>query len=256
MIKHWLLHSKYLFGGSVVSQHWSQAQHHTCTCISGPRAAGTLAHKLRFSRGAGTSERPQDFNPKLTVSRKPLIGVAGCFRESWSTAKCNTILLSQDKQVNCPWAPDLQRDQPPNTSIAVQGGSFERNSELWTHLPGAPFSLGNPLAQRCMWAHARLSPSAQHCRFWQLMGCVPEPSMMFAELFSSDSAPPISPEQELSPRGGLILLLLPAPCSSSSSQLARNTGLGVSSWLCSSQGPAPDLCWHQQGLHPAPLTGL
>lgn len=83
-------------------------------------------------------------------------------------------------------------------------------------------------------ARARPSPPAQHCRSLLSMGCVPEPSVMLAELLPSDSAPPISPEQELSPRGSLILLLLPASCCSPSSQEYRAWGE-----LCSSQGPAP-----------------
>lgn len=40
------------------------------------------------------------------------------------------------------------------------------------------------------------------------------------------------------------------------SQPAGNTGLGVSSLLRSGQVPGPELCQYQQGLNPAPCTGL
>lgn len=116
---------------------------------------------------------------------------------------------------------------------------------------------------------ARPSPPAQHHALSVLLsslqvpsseGLCIEPPVRFAELFASRSAPPVSPERELSPWGGaahpapLACTLLLRP--SSPSQLAGNTGFGVSSLLCSGQVPAPRLCQHQQGLNRAPCMGL
>lgn len=135
------------------------------------RVSGTLAPRLRFSGGAGTLKRPQDFNPKLTASGKTLIGVAGFCRESRSIAKCDTTLLSKDKHSpNGDLSPATRspagtRDATFNpcnaTALSASPGRVApyRVTHTFTGLP-SPWET--PAQRRAYVVRACPSPLAQH----------------------------------------------------------------------------------------------
>jgi len=85
--------------------------------------------------------------------------------------------------------------------------------------------------------------------------CASEPPAQLGVRLPSHSAPPVSPEQELSPRGGPILLLLLAPCNYDLPPPHSRLGT-QSSRRAPCYAPASSQPLGCVGLNPAPHTGL